>query len=367
MNKKVTIYGQHLIDPAAISQLYDCMKHPDIVQGALMPDAHLGYSLPIGGVVTSKGVIFPSFVGYDIGCGMCAINVNNVSVNQITDHWEEIIDLVTEYIPVGFNHHNTPLTILQPNITGAAWDIYQSKNGDCQLGSLGGGNHFIEIGFNENGKVFITIHSGSRGVGHGIGEYYMKIAAGTDKASEGNYGLDVNSEEGKNYIRDMNFCLEYALRNRILMIESVVKAIQNSTGYGSPDYSGMINRNHNHATYRDGLWIHRKGATHAEKDMLGVIPGNCSDGVFIVRGKGNPDSMYSSSHGAGRLLGRNQAKKTLDFETYQKKMDGIKCRISMNTLDESPDAYKNIFDVMEAQKDLVDIIDHVKPLISIKG
>jgi len=129
----------------------------------------------------------------------------------------------------------------------------------------------------------------------------------------------------------------------------------------------LINRNHNHAEEKDGLWIHRKGATHAEEGMMGVIPGNMRDGSFIVRGKGNPDSLYSSSHGAGRVLGRKAAKRELDVAEFSATMEGIKASVGENTLDESPMAYKNIFDVMNLQDDLVEVVAHIKPMINVKG
>jgi tRNA-splicing ligase RtcB len=136
---------------------------------------------------------------------------------------------------------------------------------------------------------------------------------------------------------------------------------------GAPDWSQLINRNHNHAVLRDGLWIHRKGATHAEEGMMGVIPGNMRDGSFIVRGKGNPDSLYSSSHGAGRVLGRRAAKETLSLDAFQNTMKGVTATVTEDTLDEAPYAYKNIFDVMDAQRELVDVVHRVVPVINIKG
>jgi len=214
--------------------------------------------------------------------------------------------------------------------------------------------------------VWIIIHSGSRGVGHGCAEHYMKLASPNGKASEGFYGFDVNSKDGKNYINDMNWCLEFALQNRNLMIYDTLAIIEGicTGGIGMT----FINRNHNHAETKDGRnWIHRKGATHAEYGMLGVIPGNMRDGSFIVRGLGNHDSLCSSSHGAGRVMGRGKAKKVLDEEMFKTTMEGIVANVDQSTLDESPMAYKDIFDVMDAQSELVDIIAHIKPILNVKG
>lgn len=178
---------------------------------------------------------------------------------------------------------------------------------------------------------------------------------------EGQHLFHIDSYEAKAYITDMNYCLEYALENRKKMVYKIVELL------GNPKELEFINRNHNHAELKDGLWIHRKGATHAEKDMMGVIPGNMRDGSFIVKGKGNPNSLYSSSHGAGRVLSRVQAQKTLSLEEFKNEMTKVVAKVDTETLDESPFAYKNIFEVMELQKDLVEVVDHIKPLVNIKG
>ena len=178
---------------------------------------------------------------------------------------------------------------------------------------------------------------------------------------EGNYFLYTASEKGQAYINDMNYCLDYALANRKHMIGQICHLL------GDPLQLAFINRNHNHAEFKDGLWVHRKGATHAELGMLGVIPGNMRDGSFIVEGKGNPDSLCSSSHGAGRVLSRKKALATLDLADFNSQMASIVTNHTSSTLDEAPAAYKSIFEVMELQKDLVTIIDHVKPILNIKG
>lgn len=227
-------------------------------------------------------------------------------------------------------------------------------------------NHFLEVGYDENGIVWITVHSGSRGFGHGLATHYMKVASGSDKPKEGNYALDVSSVEGQNYILDMNCALEYALSNRKHMLNAAVDVISKVLNK-KVTQEMFINRNHNHAELKDGLWVHRKGATHAEYGMYGVIPGNMRDGVFIVKGKGCEESLCSSSHGAGRVLGRNQAKKTLSVEVFEDQMKGIVAKVGKNTLDESPSAYKDIFEVMELQKDLVEVVAYIKPIINIKG
>lgn len=203
----------------------------------------------------------------------------------------------------------------------------------------------------------------------------MRLAANSKKAKEGHFALAEDSEAGQNYIKDMNFCLKFALFNRVSITMAVVTAVVDACvkvdgPKGPPlalDYPNMINRNHNHAEKKDDLWIHRKGATHAEEDMLGVIPGNMRDGSFIVKGKGSEEFLCSSSHGAGRAYGRKEAKRELSMDSFKKGMKGVVADVTKEHLDESPDAYKDIFTVMEAQKESIEIIHHIKPIINVKG
>lgn len=366
--KKHTIFSQH-IDGKALSQFYDALKQDCAVQGALMADAHAGYSLPIGAVVATDGMIFPSWVGFDIGCGVAGVKTTFKKADVIANQ-KAIFDEIYKRIPTGFDVNYSTKTKdwdYRGPMTKTSREIFESgRNALCSLGS---GNHYIEIGFDETDSIWISIHSGSRGVGHKIATHYMKLASNSDKASEGHHGLKVDSEIGQDYLMDLNFGLAFALENRSQMIERV-EASMASFIDGKADYRSFINRNHNHAEKnKDGLWIHRKGATHAEEGMDGIIPGSMRDGVFIVTGKGNPDSLCSSSHGAGRVMGRAEAKRKLDLETFRAEMAerGIQALVNESTLDESAGAYKDIFQVMADQADLVTVRHHVKPLINIKS
>lgn len=358
-----------VLEQGALDQFESAMQQDFAVQGALMPDAHFGYSLPIGAAVATKDVVVPAWVGYDIGCGMCAVPTS-FEAADVREMAKDIFDDIYEAVPVGFSHNQKP----------SAWDALRgcipythkleeifARDGLKQLGTLGGGNHFIEVGADETERVWIIIHSGSRGIGHAVASHYMRLASGGEKAREGHFGLHVDSDEGGQYLTDLQFCLAFALENRRQIAERVAAAIFDNVSCGDVEFDGLINRNHNHAEQRGDLWIHRKGATHAEDGMQGVIPGNMRDGSFIVRGKGNPNSLFSSSHGAGRVLGRKEAQRTLTMEQFQESMSGVVARITKETLDESPFAYKNIFDVMAQQKDLVEVVAHVKPIINIKG
>lgn len=377
-DKPYKIYAE-VLEPEALAQFESAMQQPFTVRGALMPDAHAGYTLPIGAVVATDGVILPSWVGYDIGCGMCALPTT-FDVNEVRANAKAIFDQIYRDIPVGFNHNKQnaewPAGTSLPRTKETA-EIFD-KNGLKQLCSLGSGNHFIEIGADETDHVWIIIHSGSRGIGHAVAAHYMKIASGDGKAREGHFGLRDDSPDGQGYIIDMDFCLAFALENRKQMMQRIEAAIKRYCPIGSGHWDTLINRNHNHAELKmmphNGptrelrpYWIHRKGATHAEEGMMGVIPGNMRDGSFIVCGKGNPAAMWSSSHGAGRVLGRKEAQRTLNMDTFKAAMEGVQARVTNATLDESPDAYKSIFDVMAQQQDLVEVVAHVRPIINIKG
>lgn len=365
-DKQYTIFAE-VLEQEALDQFESAMQQPFAVRGALMPDAHAGYSLPIGAVVATDNVVVPAWVGYDIGCGMCALPTT-YNAADVKAKAKLIFDGIYRAVPVGFSHNQRDTEWEASNLiprTPRMEEIF-TKNGLRQLGSLGGGNHFAEIGADDTGKVWVIIHSGSRGIGHAAASHYMRMASPDGKAREGHFGFQSDSAEGKDYIMDLNFCLEFALANRLEMMKRI-DAVIGKHCEGEGDWWSLINRNHNHAELRDGLWIHRKGATHAEDGMMGVIPGNMRDGSFIVRGKGNPDALWSSSHGAGRVLGRKEAKRVLDMGLFVDTMHEVVAMVTPDTLDESPFAYKNIYDVMEQQCDLVDVVAHVRPMINIKG
>jgi len=414
------IYAE-LLDETAHKQFEDVIRQPFVTRAALMPDAHSGYTMPIGAVCATEGVVVPQFVGFDIGCGMCAYKTNYTKA-QVEAHATEIYNATIERVPLGARKHKNhqPFKSDLP-LTPFAESILNST-GLKQLGTLGSGNHFIEVGYGADEKAWIVIHSGSRGFGHKIASHYM-IQAYLDKHDQEDElrerldeftarnsgfrennpegfekallkfkhkqmlelnkkirpddikeicGLDAESELGQAYIMDQNFALGYALENRKLMIARIHEALNEIMGgedtFDAADETRFINRNHNHADFDEasGEWIHRKGATHAEEGMRGVIPGNMRDGSFIVIGKGNTDSLQSSSHGAGRVMSRRQAKTRVSLEDFKVSMQGITGTVDENTLDESPFAYKDIFEVMRLQEDLVEVVEHIKVLINVK-
>jgi len=400
MMKKTKIYAE-ILEDEALEQFNTAMSLPCNISGALMPDAHTGYTLPIGAVIKSDKMIFPAYVGYDIGCGMCAVKLD---ITSYALDLHAIKQAILRDIPIGHHKQKEAQSCDDlPPCTSFAETVLDSV-GQYQLGTLGGGNHFIELGVGSDEKIWIVIHSGSRGFGKIIAEHYMKLACAKSIDTkelenefevrnanfkehnpqkfeetkekflqkeiekqiktnlEGHYGFTIDSSDGVAYIKDMNSALEFALKNRKMMIEKIKAILDN------PQELLFINKNHNHAIIDDdGFVLHRKGATGAELGVYGVIPANMKDGSFVVIGKGCEESLCSSSHGAGRVLSRIQAKKTLSLDEFHNDMANIITNHSDDTIDEAPKAYKNIFEVMELQKDLVDVVEHIRPMLNIKG
>jgi tRNA-splicing ligase RtcB len=366
MDKLKTLIPLEDLEASAREQIYEALDLPFLKKLVIMPDCHTGYTLPIGGVALLDNVISAAYVGYDIGCGMCTY-ISNSPVECITGGFKrgEILQKLYEKIPVGFNsgkkmHH----------------DKFKSASGDkklndkvngrlrIQLGTLGGGNHFIEIGEDREGMVAVTIHSGSRNPGHSVASHYMKL--GTIGLPLGFFQLD--SDLGQAYLADMDFMLSYALMNRLFLLAHTNDVLSE---YGvvidgaSVDY---VNENHNHAEITPDGVLHRKGATPAETDKLGIIPGNMRDGVYVTVGLGNEEYLRSSSHGAGRTMSRKRAKKELDLDEFRESMKGITAKLDKGLLDEAPGAYKDIHYVIEKQEGIVmETINYIKPLINIKG
>lgn len=352
---------------------------------AIMPDSHLGYGMPIGGVLATKDVIIPNAVGVDIGCGMCTVKTSLTELP--VDKLKEIMGKIREVVPVGFTHQKEKQDVeLMPGMPmGLEIVSRQFEAALSQIGTLGGGNHFIEIQKGSDGHIWIMIHSGSRNLGLQVAKFY------NDKAIELNEKwhsvipkewelafLPIDSDEGQSYIKEMQYCVEFALANRKTMMAAISKIFLDQTGCVfesiTPDHIPMINIAHNYAAlenhFGQNVWVHRKGATLARVDTVGIIPGSQGTHSYIVQGKGNPDSFESCSHGAGRKMGRKVAQKTLNLEEEKKKLDdqGIIHAIrNEGDLDEASGAYKSIETVMANQTDLVDVLVELSPLGVIKG
>jgi tRNA-splicing ligase RtcB len=377
MKKQIYNYAKN-IDKETLSQFEECYKQPFVVKAALMPDAHLGYVAPIGTVLITKDYIVPSWVGFDIGCGMTAVKITNKNIlKKIKSNEKIIYEKVKKVVPMGLGKLNDSKRIsleIEKKLNNLI-KTFESKphkkdilnilktNSIKNIGTLGHGNHFISLNHFNNKELWIIVHCGSRAIGHNLAERYMKISAKKNKQFEKTYPIHKSSIEGQEYLNLLDFGLEFALLNRLQIIDRIIKVLEEVTKEKIKS-TIWVNKNHNHAIQEKSFFIHRKGATPAKKNERGVIPGNMRDGSFLVEGLGNAKFLNSSSHGAGRRLSRTQAKKTFTLEYLKKEMQGIYTEVDEKLLDESPEAYKNIFEVMEQQKKSVKVIKHLKPLIN---
>ena len=380
------------IEDTAMAQAENLARHPALRHHvALMPDCHCGIGMPIGGVIAAKDAVIPAAVGVDIGCGMIAVETN-IPAEKLEDmrFRRAIHSRIKELVPVGEGKmHKDP----------QAWDGFEeyieSKGVDAQLitrldrhnhGTLGGGNHFIEIQKSDSGFVWIMIHSGSRNLGKRIEELYQEKAMQlcerfyTPVPCSDLAFLTIQDEAGHNYFKDMNFALKYAFENRQRMMATCKDVIAEFV----PEVSFIreVNIHHNYAAFEEHfgetLCIHRKGATSAKLDEIGIIPGSMGTASYIVRGLGNEASFMSCSHGAGRKMSRTVACNTLTSAECDEAMKGIVCDRwhpvtrygkvkKVLELSEAPQAYKDIEDVISAERDLVEVQVRLTPLAVIKG
>jgi tRNA-splicing ligase RtcB len=378
-------------EESALSQAADLAVHPAVFSHvALMPDCHQGYGMPIGGVIGCEDAVIPNAVGVDIGCGMGAVQTS-IPVEKMPDMrgMRAIVEVLKGLIPCGEgNAHKQPREWDEFDAVDLNAGWYDKKMwilAHRNLGTLGGGNHFIEIQAGDDSLVWLMLHSGSRNLGYRIANYYNELALALNtKWHSGIPNKDLaflpaDSAEGQAYIRDMNFALRYAQENRFRMME----IFKMTMGDFFPDVSFLqeINIHHNYANLEEhfgrNVWVHRKGATAAWEDQTGIIPGSMGTPSYIVKGLGNPDSFMSCSHGAGRVLGRNEAARRLTVEACEKAMEGIvhdrwnKIRQGklkgQYDLGEAPAAYKDIEDVIQSELDLIRPLVKLRPLAVIKG
>ena len=370
------------IDKKTLEQFKECYSKDYVVSAALMPDAHLGYSAPIGSVLITKNFIIPAWVGFDIGCGLIAIKISGKKIiKQIKENKEQIYEQVFKKIPMGAGEYNFSKQVSEKTKKNfeKILESFKKKPYDKQvlnflknssfkhLGTLGGGNHFVELSLDENEKeLWLIIHSGSRGIGYFIGKKYMISASGNKKEFEKTCPLDVKSVLGKEYLNIDNFAVKYALLNRLEIAQKFIEILEKIIGE-KIKYSIWANKVHNSVVYEKSFYIHRKGATPAKKGEGGIIPGNMRDGCFLVEGLGNSKFLNSSSHGAGRKISISEAKKKYNLKDFEKIMAGVRSNVSLKTLGEIPLAYKDLFRVMDAQKKSIKIIKYLKPLINWKG
>lgn len=373
------------LESACLNQIRTLMRLPFAVQHiAVMPDAHPGYGMPIGCILATDNVVVPNAVGVDIGCGMIAARLVGIPLPHLV-HRSSLEDLRVEIcsrIPIGRNWNQKLCDkFAMPNMAKGHVTVKQLDRARQQLGTLGGGNHFIEVQADEQGDIWVMIHSGSRNLGKQVADYYAKWAL-DDNAQHfsqvprsADLGFFRRDHNGFNeYIEEMKYCIEFAKQNRATMMWRVLEAFRAIWSEISMPGGHVYDICHNHAAMENhmgrNVLVHRKGAAGPYRDNYGIVPGSMGSKSYIVSHKGVPHSFESTSHGAGRRMSRSQAKDELDLEQEQMTLEalgvvhGLKGR---SNLDEACGAYKDIDEVMKLQEDLCNIEVVLKPILSIKG
>ena len=373
-NRPVKIWTDN-VEESAMRQIENLTTLPFLFHHlAIMPDVHAGMGMPIGGVLACKDAVIPNAVGVDIGCGMCAVKTNWKVSDIPTDVLrKQIMRGIRKRIPLGMDHHK--------EAQDEKMEIVKRRQASItkEVGTLGGGNHFIELQKDEDDNLWIMIHSGSRNLGKQVGDYYNKIAATLNERWHSVVPADIRlpflargSKEFEMYWNEMKYCVDFALCKRKLMMERIEEVIADSLS--GIDFEPMINIAHNYAAFEhhfgENVIVHRKGATLAREGVIGIIPGSQGTASYIVEGLGNPESFCSCSHGAGRVMSRTMAIKTLDMqqEVAQLEAKGIVHAIrSQEDMQEATGAYKDIETVIANEADLVKVLTRLLPIAVIKG
>jgi tRNA-splicing ligase RtcB len=385
------------LDEGARRQLENTASLPFVYKWiAAMPDVHWGLGATVGSVVATKGAIVPAAVGVDIGCGMAAVRTT-LTASDLPDDLRAMRDLIERAVPTGFtagrgrrdqgSWHDVPDRVGQawlPLAEGYAHlvarhpKLGRNHPPAAQLGTLGSGNHFIEVCLDEDDQVWFMLHSGSRGVGNRIGSYFI------ERAREEMRRLVVNlpdrdlaylregTEGFDEYVEAVEWAQGYAATNRRTMMASVVEAVGKTPGLPAfRTTAEVVDCHHNYVArevhFGSEVLVTRKGAVRAETGDLGIIPGSMGARSYIVQGKGHPESFKSCSHGAGRVMSRTEAKRRFTVADHQAATQGVECRKDAGVIDETPAAYKSIDAVMEAQKDLVDVVHRLRQVVCVKG
>ena len=383
-NRPVKIWTND-VEESAMRQIENLTTLPFLHHHlAIMPDVHAGMGMPIGGVLACDGAVIPNAVGVDIGCGMCAVKTN-WKMEDLPPHVirKEIMKGIRARIPLGMDHHKEAqdAKYLPQGHDIDKMEIVKRRQHSIlhEVGTLGGGNHFIELQKDEEGNLWIMIHSGSRNLGKQVGDYYNKIAASLNEKWHSVVSPEIRlpflphgTREFGAYWNEMKYCIDFALCNRRLMMERIQEVIADSLK--GIEFEPMINIAHNYAAFEHhfgkDVIVHRKGATLAREGVIGIIPGSQGTASYIVEGLGNPDSFCSCSHGAGRVLSRKAAIKTLDMDAEVRNLEAkgiihaIRCQDDMQ---EASGAYKDIDTVIANESDLVKLKTKLLPSAVIKG
>lgn len=397
-HKPIKAWIDHVpVEQSAMQQLRNIASMPFIHSHvAAMPDVHWGMGATVGSVIATHKAVIPAAVGVDIGCGMMACRTT-IRADQLPDSLSALRSTIEMAVPHGRTDNGgandrgahqeyrfgvayadawkrlepTYLRIIEkyPRVA----HLWLTK----QLGTLGGGNHFIEICTDEDDYVWAMLHSGSRGVGNKIGSHFISLAKEEMKRwhvrlpdADLAY-LPEGSEYFRDYITAVEWAQAYALENRKLMMNEVLNALRTAVPTYTEVTETAVNCHHNYVSrenhFGENVIVTRKGAVSAKEDQLGIIPGSMGQKSYIVRGKGNADSFHSCSHGAGRAMSRGEAKRTFTVEDHIRDTEGVECRKDAGVIDETPKAYKDLDAVMESQKDLVDIVHTLKAVLCVKG
>ena len=378
------------IEPHARQQLVNLSQLPFIHRHvAAMPDVHTGIGATIGSVIATHNAIIPAAVGVDIGCGMIACRLS-LEANDLSEVLlKKVFDQISRDVPVGRDQHKEeraltdyalPFGAQLKRMTDKHPQLLKSfgKSSDWvrQMGSLGGGNHFIELCLDESNRIWIMLHSGSRGVGNAIGNYFIQLARKDMERWMINLPdrdlayFPEGTEHFDEYAEAVQWAQDYAFANRQAMLDLILAALARHL----PAFqvtAEAVNCHHNYVTrenhYGENVWITRKGAIRAREGDLGIIPGSMGAKSFIVRGKGNPESFCSCSHGAGRKMSRTAAEKAFTTADLVRQTEGVVCRKDKGVIDEIPGAYKDIDEVMANQEDLVEVVHTLKQVVCVKG
>ncbi|MEO8388393.1 RtcB family protein [Polaromonas sp.] len=388
------------VEAQALKQLENSARLPIVFKHvAVMPDVHYGLGATIGSVIPTFKAIIPAAVGVDIGCGMMACKTT-LRAEDLPDNLGPLRSEIEKAVP----HGSAPKTYRRngsvrevgawtnpPSAADAAWgqlaDEFEAicldyprlknTNNHRHMGTLGGGNHFVEVCLDETGGVWIMLHSGSRGVGNAIGTHFIELAKKDAELHQRNLPdkdlayLEEGSQYFGDYVRGVGWAQKFARLNREVMMQAAIGALRKVISKPFETHLEAVNCHHNYVQkethFGQEVFVTRKGAVSAKAGELGIIPGSMGAKSFIVRGKGNPDSFMSCSHGAGRTMSRTQAKKLFTVDDQIKATEGVECRKDADVIDEIPMAYKNIDAVMAAQSDLVEVVYTLKQVVCVKG
>ena len=383
------------VDDKAREQLSRAAKMPFIFKHvAAMPDVHVGIGATVGSVIPTKGAVIPAAVGVDIGCGMMAARTSLVA-SDLPDNLEGIRSAIEQAVPhgrdVGRGKRDKGSWGDPPPAIVDAWATLAQRfdrlcekhprlkntNNLVHLGTLGTGNHFIELCLDEDQRVWVMLHSGSRGVGNAIGSFFIELA----KEDMRKWYINLPDEalayfpEGTDhfddYVEAVGWAQDYAALNRRMMMTNVIRALRSQIAVPFETELEAVNCHHNYVArenhFGENVLVTRKGAVRAAKGVMGIIPGSMGAKSFIVRGLGNSESFDSCSHGAGRVMSRTEAKKRVTLDEHIRDTEGVECRKDEGVIDETPKAYKPIEAVMAAQADLVEIVHTLKQVVCVKG